>query len=116
MFDIDALPMLVGATLVGAGWLLGRHARLKSVRGPEPVQPFCLCDHSYGHHDPKTGACNESTVCDFRSAEKGRYQRELACGCVRYTGPQPVESYWVPPAADMSIVTAPIERPGKDVA
>lgn len=103
---IDPVSALVVLGSLGAGWLLGRHARLKSAP-PEPPQPICLCEHAYGFHDPQTGACQEGTVVNFFSDKRGRYQETLRCDCRRYTGPQPVEQYWVPPAADMRIVTAP---------
>ncbi len=110
---IDPLSVLVAAALFAVGWLTGRHARLKAV--PAPVLPICTCGDAYGYHDPETGACNQATVVDFYSAAKGRHQKELPCGCLRYTGPQPVEQYWVAPAADMSIVTAPVVREPREL-
>lgn len=105
---IDPVSVAIALALLGAGWLAGRHARLKATpKPPVPVQPYCLCDHHYGAHDPDTGACNESEVHSFFSDKRGKYQEALDCACLRYTGPQPVEQYWVPPAADMSIITAP---------
>jgi hypothetical protein len=104
---IDLASVLLAAALFAGGWLLGRHARLKST--PKPEQPICLCEHHYGAHDPETGQCQV----DFWRKPGAGYEPQLAdCPCVRYTGPQPVEQYWVPPAADMSIVTAPrqVER------
>jgi hypothetical protein len=102
---IDPVSALVVLGSLGAGWLLGRHARLKSAP-PKPPQPICLCGHAYGIHDPETGACNEAHI---KRENRGGfiYTDEIACPCLRYTGPQPVEQYWVPPAADMRIVTAP---------
>ena len=101
----DPLSLLAGATLVDAGWLTGRHARLKAA--PKPILPICLCEHAYGFHDPKTGACKEGTVVKLYSSARGQYQETLRCDCRRYTGPQPVEQYWVAPTADLHIATAP---------
>lgn len=104
---IDPISLLVAAALLGAGWLLGRHARLKSA--PKQPKPMCMCDHHYGTHDAETGACQEAWT------EKVNYHDTwVNCSCVRYTGPQPIEQYWVPPSADMSIVTAPLAFTDKE--
>lgn len=104
---IDPFSVAIALALLGAGWLAGRHARLRAAKPPKPVQPICLCEHHYGAHSPDTGACNASDMRSFFDDNRGRYQEALDCACLRYTGPQPIEQYWVPPAADMSIITAP---------
>lgn len=95
-------PLSVASTLglFAGGWLFGRHARLKS--NPKPPKPICMCRHHYGTHSPEHGECYASDKVDVNGKDQW-----VSCRCVRYTGPQPVESYWVPPAADMSIVLAP---------
>ncbi len=109
---IDPMSVALALGLLGAGWLLGRHTRLKSA--PKQPKPICLCGHHYGTHDPETGACNEQWQESPWSSTRGTYQVSVECTCLRYVGPVPVEQYWVPPAADMSIVTAPrpIDRAG----
>lgn len=104
---IDPVSAVVVLGSLGAGWLLGRHARLKRTPTSTQPQPICLCEHHYGTHDPKTGACEASFVTDRHDSRRGLWQERVSCACVRYTGPQPIEQYWVPPAADMHIVTAP---------
>lgn len=100
---IDPFSAAIVLAVFAGGWLTGRHARLKArPKEPKPLQPICLCEHQYGSHDPQTGECNGSHREWINSKE-----RMLGCACLRYTGPQPVEQYWVPPAADMRIVTAP---------
>jgi hypothetical protein len=103
---IDPVSVLIAAALFAVGWLLGRHARLKST--PKQPKPICLCGDHYGTHDPVTGECQAQEKERFQQ-DAGGFSRDVwvRCACVRYTGPQPVEQYWVPPAADMSIVTAP---------
>lgn len=97
---IDPISVAVAAVVFVGGWLTGRHARLK--RTPRQPKPWCLCGHQYGAHDPSTGECVE------QEKERANYTDIwVTCSCVRYTGPQPVEQYWVPPSADMDIVTAP---------
>jgi hypothetical protein len=102
---MDPISVVVTAAVFTAGWLLGRHARLKAR--PKQPKPWCLCEHHYGAHDPETGQCQEKSM-----ERVNHVDTWVACPCVRYVGPQPVEQYWVPPAADMNIVTAPrpIER------
>jgi hypothetical protein len=99
---MDPLSVAITLGVLGVGWLIGRHGRLKSA--PKQPKPICLCGHQYGAHDPNTGDCGTAEL------ERVNYRDVWSdCACVRYTGPQPVEQYWVPPAADMSIVTAPRE-------
>lgn len=99
---IDPISAAIVAAVFAGGWLTGRHARL--TRTPKPIQPICLCKDPYGTHDPKTGECGA-----WHLVTKNHYGHEelVQCACLRYTGPQPVEQYWVPPSADMDIVTAP---------
>lgn len=99
---IDPAGALIAAALFAAGWLTGRLLRLRAT--PKQPHPWCLCEHHYGTHDPETGACRGGEYDRLNYADEW-----VGCRCVRYTGPQPVEQYWVPPAADMSIVTAPRE-------
>lgn len=100
---IDPISAATAVALVGAGWLIGRHARLRRV----PPKPVCMCGHHYGTHDPEDGFC-----CAEVRRTVNTIQSVARCVCVRYTGPQPVEQFWVPPSADMTIVTAP--RPADD--
>lgn len=102
---MDPITLTVGAGLVGAGWLLGRVARLKA--SPKQPKPVCMCGHHYGTHDPESGACDVAGIEQRWTSSKGYHDVRTACPCVRYTGPQPVEQFWVPPAADMQIITAP---------
>jgi hypothetical protein len=97
---IDPLSATIVVTTFAAGWVVGRISRRKVP--PGPVLPICLCGHHYGAHDPKTGACGTRVRTKVTT-----YHDLIPCACARYTGPQPVEQYWVPPAADMNIVTAP---------
>lgn len=97
---IDPVSVIFTLATLATGWILGRHARLRAH--PKPLQPICLCGDHYGAHDPETGECQEQDTEFLNGA-----QEWVRCSCVRYTGPQPVEQYWVPPSADMSIVTAP---------
>ena len=107
ILDLASVAVTLGA--LGTGWLLGRHARLRRTPNqPGQPQPICLCGHHYGTHDSATGGCGAQSKERFQGRPGGDYcDVWIPCACVRYTGPQPVEQYWVPPAADMTIVTAP---------
>lgn len=110
---IDPVSAALTAALFGSGWLAGRFARLRRTPKIVQVKPICLCGHHYGTHDPETGACGTQYTVSVTPKFGGyAYDTWVECACVRYTGPQPVEQYWVPPAADLSIVTAP--RPLED--
>jgi hypothetical protein len=105
---MDPVTVALAAALFSGGWLVGRHARLKA----KPPLPYCLCKHHYGDHDPDNGICQAAWQEKQRSWDKATRWVERGCNCVRYTGPQPVEQFWVPPAAEMTIITAP--RPVRD--
>lgn len=85
----------------------------KRKRQQDESKPICMCGDHYGTHDPQTGACNAKKIEDFYSSEDGKYQKTLGCDCLRYVGPVPIETYWVPPAADMNLITAPRPLPEK---
>jgi hypothetical protein len=103
--------MAVGLALFALGWLTGRIARRRAVRPAGQPDPVCLCGHHYGTHDPGTGACVAVEVVTMHSSRKGTYQADHPCPCLRYTGPQPIEQFWVPPVADAALVTAPRPLP-----
>jgi len=96
----------VGAMFFTWGWLA---ARKKYIR-ERPPRPICFCKDPYGHHDPVTGVCNAQRLAS--TSRRGKHF--IPCGCVRYTGPQPVEQYWVPPAVDMKIITTPRQLDDND--
>ena len=93
---IDLLSVAITLGVLGIGWLVGRHGRLKSA--PKQPKPICMCEHHYGDHDPDDGGCGAQV--EVTTYVQGVGYRDLwrPCSCGRYTGPQPVEQYWVPPA------------------
>lgn len=99
---IDPASVGIAVALLGTGWLIGRHGKLKST--PKQPKPICMCEHHYGMHHPETGQCQHRKLRTVNLANQW-----VMCRCVLYTGPEPIKQYWVAPAADMSIVTAPRE-------
>lgn len=86
-----ALFAITGAAVVG--FVAGRGRRAKA-----PTGPICGCTHNYGSHDPKHGEC-------YGEIRRRRYDAIgnrsgytwVGCRCVRYDGPEPLGTVWVPP-------------------
>lgn len=97
------------------GYILGRvrRAGARPPSAPTPVGPVCQCTHGFAFHHPETGACQhtedkyEKRSVPVRNQHGGvardrwsdiQYQEEIvplgsvACGCQRYTGPDPLPS------------------------
>jgi hypothetical protein len=83
-----------------------------------PPKPICECGHSLAFHDPKTGRClfEERAVVEWkRNEDYDDYEDEeemlpvrwelKSCGCVRYTGPQPLHTLYAPELSDIAIET-----------
>lgn len=93
---IDPISLTLGAALVGGGWVLGRFG---SRSGKQPKQlaaatALCGCGHDLAVHDRESNRCHGET---FR--KNGHGLKEWAnCNCRRYTGPTPLEEFFVPPA------------------
>ena len=88
--------------------------RKRREKTPEPV---CGCRHNLAFHDPETGRCNHTEQIILRNEEVVRHPSgnvvkspygeletivvqtfagERRCGCVRYTGPEPLTQYYAP--------------------
>jgi hypothetical protein len=95
-----------------AGVIIGAVARRRRPkrRHVEPG-PVCQCTHGYAFHDPETGRCGYVTVRfttretvirdadddpvldswgDVQTATETTDTVHTTCGCMRYTGPQPL--------------------------
>ena len=92
----DPLSLVVGATLFGAGWLIGRTRR----RHSQPKPPICACGHGLAMHNRDTGVCHDEVsrnVFDRRGLTVGK--TFVPCRCQRYVGPEHVLDVWTPPPA-----------------
>jgi hypothetical protein len=101
---VIALAMLEGALILLAGILAGRllPGRRKGPRLPESPKPVCGCGHHYAMHDPKTGECNVAVK--GAPVKWDRWDNPIkwemtGCACLRYTGPEPLPSYYAPEIA-----------------
>ena len=88
------MGIIEGALILAAGILLGRYlpARKKT---PEPVKPVCGCTHHYSMHDPGTGKCSAAVqISRYDAAGNWIGYDHPACACRRYSGPEPLPSYY----------------------
>jgi hypothetical protein len=79
--------MIEGALILVVGVAIGAvGSRLLGRRKSASVVPRCGCGHSIAFHDPQTRRCH---------ARVG-YER---CACRRYSGPEPLPSFYAPQIA-----------------
>jgi hypothetical protein len=84
-----ALTLLAG---IAIGWLLrSLPARRKD---PKPVEAVCGCTHHHSMHDPETGKCNAAVNAGDWTGKDYR-----PCACRRYSGPEPMPTYYAPEIA-----------------
>jgi hypothetical protein len=90
-----ALILLAG---IAAGWLLrSLPARRKD---PKPVEAECGCTHHHSMHDPETGECNaEVAVARYNKDGDWTGYEYRPCACRRYSGPEPMPTYYAPEIA-----------------
>lgn len=95
----DPLSLIVGAGLLGGGWVAGRVSRRRAAQQPQPVDALCGCGHNLALHDRESGDCHAESM-----RKTGYGIKEWArCGCQRYTGPTPLEDFFVPPSLPPSV-------------
>lgn len=114
---LDPLSLLAGAALVIGGYGSGRIGRARRhPRPPKPVKPFCGCGHHHSFHTEE-GRCSFVThqlveEKELQRTESGKVVRDAydepvfvkkvkdtittQCGCQRYSGPEPIPSYYAP--------------------
>jgi hypothetical protein len=96
---VPDLSMLEGAAILAAGMLAGRFwpARRRSQK-PKDVQPVCGCDHHLSYHDGKTGECHGTNTSSSAYNDRGIWVGfgQVPCTCRRYSGPEPLPSYFAP--------------------
>jgi hypothetical protein len=77
----EAIDLLAGAAIAGAGYLLGRLQRKpRAVLFKEP-ESICGCEHHYSFHD--------EAGCHFQYFDHDT-ERNLHCTCKKYVGPEPL--------------------------
>jgi hypothetical protein len=95
-----ALILLAGAVL---GAILARlPARRKGPRPAEAPKPVCGCHHHHSYHDPETGRCNalvNGQPVKFDKFEDPIKWEQVPCACLRYSGPEPMPTYYAPEIA-----------------
>lgn len=94
------MGLLEGALILAAGILLGRFLPARKQQ-PRPVEPRCGCTHHHAMHDPETGRCNAAVNAPSKYDGYGiaREWKQSPCACLRYSGPEPMPSYYAPELA-----------------
>jgi hypothetical protein len=89
-------PMIVGAAIFALGALGGRFLPVRR-RGPKAIQPECGCEHHRSFHEGGTGKCHylEGKAIRFTGGDPTAWEK-VACGCQKYTGPEPLPEYYAP--------------------
>jgi hypothetical protein len=84
---------------------------------PEPV---CGCGHNIAYHDLDAGECGEPMKVPVKwkrgefGAPEPTHWEARPCACRRYTGPQPLPTFYAPEVADLP--SPPIRGAGNPAA
>ncbi len=92
--DFSWVDTVVGAgtavTAYVVGQARGRSSR-RTERWPDP-EPVCGCEHHYSLHDADD-VCHGTVRVVTEVGQGGKKWSHHACGCQRYTGPEPLPRY-----------------------
>lgn len=94
------LEMLVGAGIFAAGVFIGRFLPNRRRRNElEERKPMCSCGHAVSFHGDD-GRCRATN--DVSKWEGGHWTGNVQeqCTCQKYTGPQPLPSFFAPEITD----------------
>lgn len=105
----DNTLILCGLAGYGIGKIVKSHrnrkeAKERAAHDKANPQPICGCTHHFAFHDPKTSACNAQERVLTKSAYYDRdllrqipgMYKERPCPCRRYTGPEPLTTFFAP--------------------
>ena len=93
---MEPITLLVGAALLGAGYVAGRLQRRRAAP-PRPMTPVCGCGHPLSQHDPESSTCYAELRRDSYD-KRGRWAGHtwVACSCRQYIGPRPIDEVFAP--------------------
>ena len=74
-------------------WQQNRIKELTSAIDSEP-KAVCLCSHGINYHRDGGGRCDQQT--GWEEVWPFKAERPVKCRCKRYTGPEPLPSYYHP--------------------
>lgn len=96
------MGILEGGICVLVGILVGRAwQKAKKPKHKDP-KPVCGCRHHYSMHDPETGQCHglmNGKPLRYDSFNDPTAWEQIPCGCRRYSGPEPLPTYYAPEIA-----------------
>jgi len=81
----------IGIAAYATGQALGRRRRTRDPFADDP-KPICGCGHHYSLHG-EDGTCRAVSREIQEASTKGTTWVNQACGCARYTGPEPLPRY-----------------------
>lgn len=97
---VTVFLMITVAVLTGIIIKFGKYIvkELKREDERRRLQPICGCTHNLSFHDRETGRCNAQDRVETDWNDVGTPIRwgQKQCSCVRYTGPEPIISYYAP--------------------
>lgn len=91
------LAIFAGVIATWLGFFLGLVTKYQfKKRTAEDTKPICFCSHHFGEHR-KNGTCGS----EIRRIKSGGGFNWVACPCMQYIGPLPLENHslWVAPIA-----------------
>lgn len=93
---MEPVSLLVGAALLGLGFLGGRLNRRPPRPAPQ-MTPVCGCAHPLSQHDTETSTCYAELRRDTFD-KRGRFAGHtwVACTCRQYVGPRPIDEVFAP--------------------
>lgn len=92
------LEMLIGAAIFGAGLVTGRLLPGRR-RGANESRPICSCGHAMSFHG-QDGRCNATREVSRWNGPRWAGNVQEQCRCQKYTGPQPLPSFYAPEITD----------------
>jgi hypothetical protein len=93
---VEPISLLVGAVLLGVGFVAGRWHRRPSTPPPQ-MTPLCGCGHPLSQHDRETNTCYAELRRDIFD-RRGRWAGHswVPCTCRQYVGPRPIDEVFAP--------------------
>jgi hypothetical protein len=90
--DWSWLDTVVGGGTAVAAYVIGQARGRRRARPDLEPQAVCGCGHHYALHDAQA-VCHGTNRIKNAAGHEGVTWSSEACGCRRYTGPEPLPTY-----------------------